>query len=168
GRVHVRTSSQAPFVVHKKLCYLFGLFPRNLHVFTERVGGGFGGKQEMVTEDLCVLAALKTGRPVKWAFTRVEQFIGTTTRRQMTTRVKMGAKRDGTLTALEIYVLSNAGAYGGHSGETLGAALGGPLSAYRCANKKADGFAIYTNVVPGGGFRGYGASQTTFALECAI
>ena len=86
GRIHVRTSSQAPFIAQQKLCHLFGLRPRDVHVFTERVGGGFGGKQEMLTEDLCVLATLKTGRPVKWEFTREEQFIGATTRHQMTTR----------------------------------------------------------------------------------
>jgi putative selenate reductase molybdopterin-binding subunit len=168
GRLHVRTSSQAPFIAQQKLCHLFGLFPRNVHVFTERVGGGFGGKQEMISEDLCVLATLKIGRPVKWEFTREEQFIGATTRHQMTTRVKLGAKQDGTLTAIEIHVVSNTGAYGGHAGETLAAALGSPLAAYRCANKKADGYAVYTNMVPAGGFRGYGSSQTTFAIECAI
>jgi CO/xanthine dehydrogenase Mo-binding subunit/aerobic-type carbon monoxide dehydrogenase small subunit (CoxS/CutS family) len=168
GRIHVRTSSQAPFIVHQKLCYLFGLFTRDLHVFTERVGGGFGGKQEMVTEDLCVLALLKHGRPVKWEYTREEQFTGATTRHQMTTHVKLGAKKDGTLTALQIRVVSNAGAYGGHSGETLAASVSGPIVGYRCPNKKADAYAVYTNVVPGGGFRGYGASQTTFAIECAI
>ena len=59
GRLHVRTSSQAPFIVQQKLCHLFGLRTRDLHVFTERVGGGFGGKQEMLTEDLCVLATLQ-------------------------------------------------------------------------------------------------------------
>ena len=142
--------------------------PRDVHVFTERVGGGFGGKQEMLTEDLCVLAALKTGRPVKWEFTREEQFIAATTRHPMTTRVKLGAKRDGTLTAIELRVVSNTGAYGGHAGETLAASLGSPLTAYRCPNKKADGYAVYTNMVPAGGFRGYGASQTTFAIECAM
>jgi putative selenate reductase molybdopterin-binding subunit len=168
GRLHVRTSSQAPFITQQKLCHLFGLLPRNVHVFTERVGGGFGGKQEMLSEDLCVLATLKIGRPVKWEFTREEQFIGATTRHQMTTRVKLGAKRDGTLTAIEVEVVSNTGAYGGHAGETLAASLGSPLTAYRCANKKADGYAVYTNMVPAGGFRGYGSSQTTFAIECAI
>jgi CO/xanthine dehydrogenase Mo-binding subunit len=115
-----------------------------------------------------VLAVLKIGRPVKWEFTREEQFIGATTRHQMTTHVKLGAKTDGTLTAIQVKVVSNTGGYGGHGSETLAAALGSPLSAYRCANKKADGFAVYTNVVPGGGFRGYGASQSTFAIECAI
>jgi putative selenate reductase molybdopterin-binding subunit len=168
GRIHVRTSSQAPFIVHQKLCHIFGLNPRKLHVFTERVGGGFGGKQELVSEDLCLLALLKIDRPVKWEFTREEQFIGATTRHQMTTRIKIGAKKDGTLTALEVRVVSNTGAYGSHGGETLGASLGSPLAAYRCPNKKATGFAVYTNIVPGGGFRGYGASQSTFAVESAI
>jgi CO/xanthine dehydrogenase Mo-binding subunit/aerobic-type carbon monoxide dehydrogenase small subunit (CoxS/CutS family) len=168
GRVHVRTSSQAPFIAQQKLCHIFGLRPRDVHVFTERVGGGFGGKQEMLTEDLCVLATMKTGRPVKWEFTREDQFVGATTRHQMTSKVRLGARRDGTLAAIEVRVVSNTGAYGGHGGETLAAALGGPLAAYRCPNKKADGYAVYTNMVPGGGFRGYGASQTTFAIECAI
>jgi len=168
GRLHVRTSSQAPFIAHQKICHIFGLRPTQLHVFTERVGGGFGGKQEMLSEDLCVLATLKTGRPVKWEFTREEQFVAASTRHQMTTHVKLGATRDGILTALQVEVISNTGAYGGHGGETLAASLGSPLAAYRCENKKADGYAVYTNVVPGGGFRGYGASQTTFAIECAI
>lgn len=167
-RVHVRTSSQAPFIVRQKLCHIFALPARDVHVFTERVGGGFGGKQEMMTEDLCVLGTLRTGRPVKWEYTREEQFTAATTRHQMTTHVKLGATQDGTLTAIQVRVVSNTGAYGGHGGETLGAALGSPLTAYRCTNKKADGFAVYTNLVPGGGFRGYGASQTTFAIECAM
>ena len=168
GRLHVRTSSQAPFIAKQKLCYLFGLFDRDVHVFTERIGGGFGGKQEMISEDLCVLATLKTGRPVMWEFTRAEQFIGATTRHPMTTHVKLGAKKDGTLTAIQVRVVSNTGAYGNHGGETLAAALGSPIAAYRCPNKKADGYAVYTNMVPAGGFSGYGASQTTFAIECAM
>jgi putative selenate reductase molybdopterin-binding subunit len=168
GRMHVRTSTQAPFIAKQKLCHIFDLKPMKLHVFTERVGGGFGGKQEMLSEDLCVLATMKLGRPVKWEFTREEQFIGASTRHQMTTHVKLGAKSDGKLTAIEIRVVSNTGAYGGHGSETLGASLGSPMSAYVCANKKAQGFAVYTNMVPAGGFRGYGASQSTFAIECAI
>ncbi len=74
GRIHVRTSSQAPFQTKAKLAYLFGIYPEQIHVYTERVGGGFGGKQEMLCEELCVLAMLKTGRPVKWEFTREEEF----------------------------------------------------------------------------------------------
>src|SRR6476661_10693063 len=86
----------------------------------------------------------------------------------MSTHVKLGAKRDGTLTATQVRVVANIGAYGNHGGETLAAALGSPIAAYRCPNKKADGYAVYTNMVPSGGFRGYGASQTTFAIECAV
>ena len=85
----------------------------------------------------------------------------------MTTHVKLGAKKDGTLTAIEARVVSNTGAYGNHAGETLAASLG-VFSLYRSPNKKADGYAVYTNMVPGGGFRGYGSSQTTFAVECAM
>jgi CO/xanthine dehydrogenase Mo-binding subunit/aerobic-type carbon monoxide dehydrogenase small subunit (CoxS/CutS family) len=169
GRWHVRTSSQGPFPVLKKLAYLTGVPAREIHVFTERVGGGFGGKQEMVSEDLPLFATMKLGgRPVKWEWTREEEFIGATTRHQMTTRVKMGARKDGTLTALEVHVVSNTGAYGNHASETLAAAMASPIAAYRCDNKKGIGQVVYTNMTPGGGFRGYGASQTTFAIECAM
>jgi putative selenate reductase molybdopterin-binding subunit len=167
-RWHVRTSSQAPFAVQKKLAYLMGIPARDLHVFTERVGGGFGGKQEMVSEDLALFAAMKLGRPVKWEWTREDEFLAATTRHQMTTRVRIGAKKDGTFTAIDMRVVSNTGAYGGHGSETLGAAMGNQLAAYRCGNKKGIGHAVYTNMVPAGGFRGYGASQTAFAIECAI
>ena len=160
NRWHVRTSSQGPFAVQKKLAYIMGIPARDLHVFTERVGGGFGGKQEMISEDLPLFAAMKLGRPVKWEWTREEEFIGATTRHQMTTHVKIGAKKDGTLTALDVRVVSNTGAYGGHASETLAAAMASPLAAYRCDNKKGVGKVVYTNMIPAGGFRGYGASQT--------
>src|SRR3984885_4338344 len=122
----------------------------------------------MMCEELVLLAMLKTGRPVMWEWTREEQFTSASTRHQMTTRIKLGARKDGTLTAIEMHVVSNTGAYGNHASETLAASLGSPMAAYRCPNKKAIGFAVYTNIVPGGGFRGYGASQTTFAVESAI
>jgi putative selenate reductase molybdopterin-binding subunit len=169
GRWHVRTSSQGPFAARTKLAYLMGIPARDLHVFTDRVGGGFGGKQEMVSEDLPLFASMKlAGRPVKWEWTREDEFTGATTRHQMTSKVKIAAKKDGTLTALEVHVVSNTGAYGNHASETLAAAMASPLAAYRCANKKGIGRVVYTNMIPGGGFRGYGASQTTFAIECAI
>ena len=169
GRVHVRTSSQAPFIAQQKLCHIFGLRARDVHVFTERVGGGFGGKQEMLTEDLCVLATLKTGRPVKWEFTREEQFIGATTRHQMTAKVTAWAHAPTARSPQSRSGSSPTPApMAAMAARRLAAALAGPLAAYRCPNKKADGYAVYTNMVPGGGFRGYGSSQTTFAIECAI
>jgi CO/xanthine dehydrogenase Mo-binding subunit/aerobic-type carbon monoxide dehydrogenase small subunit (CoxS/CutS family) len=168
ARVHVRTSTQVPFIIRNKLAHLFGMFPHQFQVFSEFVGGGFGGKQEMLTEDLCVLAAMKTGHPVKWEFTRSEQFTAATTRHPMKITVKLGAKKDGTLTAMQMHTVSNTGAYGNHAGEIIASCLGSSLATYRCANKKGVGYAVYTNTVPSGAFRGYGAGQPTFAVESAI
>src|SRR5262245_5118343 len=168
GRIHVRTSTQTPHLTKIKLAYLFNKYPHQFHVFSEYVGGGFGGKQELLTEDLCVLAALKTGRPVKWEFTRPEQFTAATTRHPMTITIKLGAKKDGTLTAMQIHTVSNTGAYGNHGGEVLASSLGSAMATYRCANKKGTGYAVYSNTVPSGAFRGYGATQPAFAIESAI
>jgi CO/xanthine dehydrogenase Mo-binding subunit/aerobic-type carbon monoxide dehydrogenase small subunit (CoxS/CutS family) len=168
GRVHARTSTQAPHIVKNKLAYLFRMYPEQIHVFSEFVGGGFGGKQELLTEDLCVLGALKTGRPVKWEFTRTEEFTSAVTRHPMKITIKLGARRDGTLTAMQIHTVSNTGAYGNHGGEVLASSLGSAMATYRCANKKGTGYAVYTNTVPSGAFRGYGASQPAFAIESAI
>lgn len=168
GRLHVRTSSQTPFLTKVKLVYLFDLYPENLHVYTERVGGGFGSKQEVLTEDLCVLVTLKTGRPARWEFTREEEFTATTTRHPFRVKVKLGARRDGTLTAMSMRVVSNTGAYGNHGGEVLGHSLNEAFAVYRCPNKQADGYAVYTNCVPAGAFRGYGLTQTAYAMECAM
>ena len=169
GRIHVRTSTQAPHLIKIKLAYLFEMYPHQFHVFSEFVGGGFGGKQEMLTEDLCVLAALKTGRPVKWEFTRTEEFTAAVSRHPMKITIKLGAKKDGTLTAMQIHTVSNTGAYGNHGGEILASSLGscdGHLHA--APTRKGTGYAVYTNTVPSGAFRGYGATQPAFAIECAI
>jgi CO/xanthine dehydrogenase Mo-binding subunit/aerobic-type carbon monoxide dehydrogenase small subunit (CoxS/CutS family) len=167
-RIHVRTSTQAPHLAKIKLAYLFRKHAEQIHVFSEYVGGGFGGKQELLSEDLCVLAALATGRPVKWEFTRTEQFTAATTRHPMKITIKLGAKKDGTLTAMQIHTVSNTGAYGNQAGEVLASSLGSAMATYRCPNKKGTGYAVYTNTVPSGAFRGYGACQPAFAIECAI
>jgi len=132
------------------------------------VGGGFGGKQEMFVEDVLALAALKTGRPVKFELTREEQFISTSTRHPMRVTVKAGADKDGRLTALQLDVLSNTGAYGNHAGPVLFHACGECIAVYNCPNKKVDAVVAYTNTVPAGAFRGYGLPQTLFAVEAAI
>jgi CO/xanthine dehydrogenase Mo-binding subunit len=168
GRIHIRTSTQTPHLTRTKLAYLFNMFPDQIHVFTERVGGGFGGKQELLTEDLCMLGVLKTGRPVKWEFTRTEEFIAAVSRHPMQITIKLGAKKDGTLTAMQIRNVSNTGAYGNHGGEVLASSLGSAIATYRCQNKKGTGLAVYTNTVPSGAFRGYGATQPTFAIESAM
>lgn len=167
GVVHVRTSSQAPFICKEKLSYIFGVRRDLMHVFTGRVGGGFGAKQEMLTEDLCVLAALDLRIPVQWEWTREEEFTGGTSRHPMVIEVALGATADGRLTAMAMDVTSNTGAYGNHGGETLGASSGA-LAWYRCRNKRFTGRVVYTNTPPAGACRGYGAAQPTFAVESAI
>ena len=168
GRLTLRTSTQVPFLVRVALCDLFGLPREKVRVFSERVGGGFGGKQEMLTEDIVALAVLKTGRPVKLELTRQEQFVGTTTRHPMRITMKIGARRDGQLTAISMRLLSNTGAYGNHGPGVMFHAVGESVALYRCPNKKVEASVVYTNTVPSGAFRGYGLSQTNFAVECAI
>jgi CO/xanthine dehydrogenase Mo-binding subunit/aerobic-type carbon monoxide dehydrogenase small subunit (CoxS/CutS family) len=168
GVLNVRSSTQTPFLTRRALADIFGLAPDKVRVFCERVGGGFGGKQEMFVEDILALAALKTGRPVKLELTREEQFIATSTRHPMRVHIKAGADRNGKLTALQLDVLSNTGAYGNHAGPVLFHACGESLAVYNCPNKKVDAVVCYTNTVPAGAFRGYGLPQTLFAVEAAI
>jgi putative selenate reductase molybdopterin-binding subunit len=168
GVLNVRTSTQVPFLTRRTLCEIFDLAPDKVRVFCERVGGGFGGKQEMFVEDILALAAMKTGRPVKLEFTREEQFIATSTRHPMRVTVKAGADEHGKLTALQIDVLSNTGAYGNHGAQVLFHACGESIGVYHCPNKKVDAVVAYTNTVPAGAFRGYGLPQTLFAVEAAI
>jgi putative selenate reductase molybdopterin-binding subunit len=168
GRLNIRSSTQVPFLTRQEVARVFGLPEDRVRVFCERVGGGFGAKQEMMVEDIAALAALKTGKPAKIEFTREEQFVAATTRHPMQVRVKIGAARDGTLTAMQIHVVANTGAYGNHGASVLEHACAESISVYRCPNKKVDGYAVYTNTVPAGAFRGYGLPQTSFAVESAI
>jgi putative selenate reductase molybdopterin-binding subunit len=155
GVLNVRSSTQVPFLTRRALAEIFDLAPEKVRVFCERVGGGFGGKQEMFVEDILALAALKTGRPVKLELTREEQFISTSTRHPMCVTVKAGADK-------------NTGAYGNHAPAVLFHACGECIGVYNCPNKKVDAIVAYTNTVPAGAFRGYGLPQTLFAVEAAI
>ncbi|WP_218670184.1 molybdopterin-dependent oxidoreductase [Arthrobacter sp. 49Tsu3.1M3] len=168
GRLLIRTSSQVPFLVRRTLGRVFGLPEEQIRVVAGRVGGGFGGKQEVLTEDVVALAALKLNRPVQLEFTRTEQFTAATTKHPFTIHLKAGASRNGRLTALQLEVLTNTGAYGNHATGVMFHGCGESLAVYRCANKKVDAHAVYTNTVPSGAFRGYGLSQMIFAIESGI
>jgi CO/xanthine dehydrogenase Mo-binding subunit/aerobic-type carbon monoxide dehydrogenase small subunit (CoxS/CutS family) len=168
GRLNVRTSSQVPFLVRRTLGRVFGLPQEQIRVVAGRVGGGFGGKQEVLTEDIVALAALQLKRPVQLEFTRTEQFTSSTHRHPFTIRLKAGASSDGSLTALQLDVLTNTGAYGNHAPGVMFHGCGESLGVYRCANKKVDAHAVYTNTVPSGAFRGYGLSQMIFAIESGM
>lgn len=167
-RLTVRTSSQTPFLTRRALCALYDLPPERVRVVAGRVGGGFGGKQEMLVEDIVALAVLRLRRPVKLEYTRAEQFYGATTRHPFTIHVKAGARRDGTLTALQLRVVSNTGAYGNHGPAVMFHSVGESLAVYRAPHKKVDAFSVYTHTVPAGAFRGYGLGQVMFAMESAL
>ncbi|WP_405698773.1 molybdopterin-dependent oxidoreductase [Streptomyces sp. NBC_01383] len=167
-RVVVRSSTQTPFLTRRALCALFDLPLEKVRVLAGRVGGGFGGKQEMIVEDIVVLAAMRLHRPVKLEYTRAEQFYGATTRHPFTVRVKAGARHDGTLTALQLRVVSNTGAYGNHGPAVMFHSVGESMAVYRAPHKKADAYAVYTHAVPAGAFRGYGLGQVVFAMESVM
>ncbi|MFJ4479198.1 molybdopterin-dependent oxidoreductase [Streptomyces xanthochromogenes] len=167
-RLTVRSSTQTPFLTRRALCALYGLPEDEVRVVAGRVGGGFGGKQEMLTEDIVTLAALKLRRPVKLEYTRAEQFYGATTRHPFTIGIKVGARADGILTAIQMRVVSNTGAYGNHGPAVMFHSVGESFAVYRAPHKKVDAFSVYTNVVPAGAFRGYGLGQVTFAVESVM
>jgi putative selenate reductase molybdopterin-binding subunit len=168
GCLTLRSSTQTPFLTRRALCSLFDLPLERVRVLCERVGGGFGGKQEMLVEDIVALAVLRTGRPVRLEFTREEQFIGAPSRHPMRVGVTLGATRDGILTAIRLRVVANTGAYGNHGPGVLHHGCAESIAVYRCSHKRVEGYAVYTNTVPAGAFRGYGLSQTVFAVESAM
>ncbi|KAA0098150.1 aldehyde oxidase [Mycolicibacterium sp. P1-18] len=168
GRLVIRTSSQVPFLVRDELCHVFGLDRDEVHVFTRRLGGGFGGKQEMLTEDLVALAVLRLGQPVRYEFSRSDEFTAAPCRHPFRVDATVAAGPDGVLTALSVDVLVDAGAYGNHSVGVMFHGCSESVSVYRCPNKRVDAQAVYTNNIPSGAFRGYGLGQVIFAVESAL
>ncbi|MGD1871469.1 MAG: molybdopterin-dependent oxidoreductase [Mastigocoleus sp.] len=168
GTLVVRSSTQVPFHCQRILSEIFEIPPEKIRVYKPQLGGGFGNKQEILSEDLCVLATLRTGKPVMWEFTRDEEFTATNSRHAMSMRVKTGVKKDGRITAQDLEVISNTGAYGNHGQTVIFLAGYIPLGLYRCEHKKFKGYAVYTNTMPAGAFRGYGVTQGAFAMESQI
>jgi putative selenate reductase molybdopterin-binding subunit len=166
--LHVRTSTQVPFLVRDELARLLDLPQERVRVVAGRVGGGFGGKQELLVEDVVALAALRTGRPVQWELTREQQFTIVPCRHPMRIGVRAGADAGGRLTALAIDVLADTGAYGNHAPGVLFHGVHESMAVYRAPNKRVDAESVYTNNVPSGAFRGYGLGQVQFAIEGAI
>ncbi|PPF84503.1 aldehyde oxidase [Subtercola sp. Z020] len=168
GRLVLRTSSQVPFLVQTEIARIFDLELDRVRVFTTRVGGGFGGKQEIQTEDLVTLAVLATGRPVQYEMTRSDELTVVPCRHPMRTRVTLGATRDGHLTAMHVELLSDTGAYGNHGPGTMFHGCAESVSLYNSPNKRVDAEAVYTNNMPSGAFRGYGLGQVIFGVESAM
>ncbi len=164
-RLAVRTSTQVPFHLRRMLAPLIGLPVRRIRVIKPRIGGGFGGKQEMVLEDLCAHLTLATGRPVRMEYTREQGFTSARSRHPQILRYKTGVNRDGRLQAIRLHIIADKGAYGTH-GLTVQFVSGfRGLSTYRAPHLQFDCQVAYTNKPPPGAYRGYGAPQALFALE---
>jgi len=169
GRLVLRTSTQVPFHVRRIVSYVLGIPLHQIRVIKPRIGGSFGVKQEVLLEDLAGLVTLRTDRPALIELTRQEEFVSTRTRHPMRIRVKLGAKRNGVLHAIEMEALSNTGAYGSHSLTVLSNVGSKTLPLYNKAkNVRFSGKAVYTNLPVAGAYRGYGATQGYYSLEVAM
>ncbi len=164
-RLNVLTATQVPFHVRRMLAPLIGLPGKRIRVIKPRIGGGFGVKQDMLIEDVAAHLTLATGRPVRLEYTRAEEFRSSRSRHPQVIRFKAGVKHDGTLTALDMRVIGNTGAYGTH-GWTVQTCTGlRGLSTYNCPSRRFDCDVVYTNLPTPGAYRGYGAPQAHFATE---
>jgi putative selenate reductase molybdopterin-binding subunit len=164
NRLVVRTSTQVPFHVRRIIAPLIGLPIKQIRVIKPRIGGGFGGKQEILLEDLCGHLTIATGRPVKMEYTRSQEFTSGRSRHRQILRYKIAVK-DERVTAAELKLIGDTGAYGTH-GLTVNM-VGGfkGLTLYNAPNSRFILDVVYTNTPPAGAYRGYGAMQGQFAIE---
>lgn len=171
-RLVIRTSTQVPFHARRILAPVLNLPVKRIRVIKPRIGGGFGGKQEILIEDVAAHLTIATGRPVRFEYSREEEFVASRSRHPMRIHLKTGVKKDGTITANEMYALSDTGAYGCHALTVTGntghksMALYVGDGAYReKPNIRFYADVVYTNTPPSGAFRGYGVPQGYWAVE---
>ena len=165
--ITVYGSMQCPYYVHRALMILLGLPAEQVRVIQTETGGGFGGKEEYpsMIAGHAALAALKTGRPVKLVYDRVEDMLATTKRHPSIIRHRTGVTRDGRLTAMDIDAVLDGGAYATLSAVVLSRGMIHAAGPYRCDHVRIRGRATMTNTPPNGAFRGFGAPQTQFAAD---
>ena len=171
-RLVIRTSTQVPFHVRRMLAPVLNLPVKRIRVIKPRIGGGFGGKQEVLMEDVPAHLTIATKRPVIYEYTREEEFIAARSRHPMRIRMKTGVKRDETITANSMYALSDTGAYGchaltvtGNTGHKAMALYVGDGEFRKSPNIRFYADVVYTNTPPAGAFRGYGVPQGYWPLD---
>ena len=171
-RLVITTSTQVPFHVRRQIAPVLDLPIKRIRVIKPRIGGGFGGKQEVLVEDVAAHLTIATGKPVMYEMTREEEFIGARTRHPMRIHLKTGLKNDGTITANEMYCLSDTGAYGchaltvaGNTGHKAMAIYVGDGEYRKDPNIRFYSDVVYTNTVPSGAYRGYGVPQGFWPVE---
>ncbi|CVI73324.1 Xanthine dehydrogenase molybdenum-binding subunit [Clostridiales bacterium CHKCI001] len=168
-RLNVISSTQITFHVRRILSNALGIPKSQIRVVKPRIGGGFGAKQTAVSEVYPAIVTMKTKKPAKIIFSRYESQIASSPRHEMEITVRIGANKDGKIRAIDLYTLSNTGAYGEHGPTTVG--LSGHKSIPLYGKTEAFRFhydVVYTNMMSAGAYRGYGATQGIFALESAV
>ena len=169
GRLVVISSTQIPFHVRRHLSRALNIPSSKIRVIKPRIGGGFGGKQTACVEIFSALVTLKTGKPAKLIYSRKETFNCSNSRHAMKMKVKMGATKDGVIKVIDINALSDTGAYGEHASTTFGLVGEKSMPIYnKLEAVRFTGNVVYTNKMPAGAFRGYGATQGCFAVESTI
>lgn len=169
GRLNVVASTQVTFHVRRILSHALDIPKSRIRVIKPRIGGGFGAKQTVVAEVYPAFVTLMTGKPSKIIYSRYETQIASSPRHEMEIKVRLGADRDGNIKAIDVYTLSNTGAFGEHGPTTVG--LSGHKSIPLYGKVEAFKFAydvVYTNCMSAGAYRGYGATQGIFAVESAV
>ena len=169
GRLVITSATQVPFHARRIVARALGIPKSKVRIIKPRIGGGFGAKQTAVSEVYPAIVTWLTGKPSKIVFTRQEVMIASTSRHEMEVSVRIGADANGRLQAVDMYTLSNTGAYGEHGPTTVG--LSGHKSMSMYGPLKASRFTadvVYTNTMSAGAYRGYGATQGIFALESAM
>ncbi len=171
-RLVIRTSTQVPFHARRILAPVLGLPVKRIRVIKPRIGGGFGGKQEVLIEDVAAHLTIATGRPVIYEYSRDEEFTAARSRHPMRIRMKTGVKNDGTITANAMYALSDTGAYGCHALTVTGNTGHKAMALYvgdgpyrQSPNIRFYADVVYTNTPPAGAFRGYGVPQGFWPVE---
>ena len=169
GRLVVTASTQVPFHVRRIIAHALDIPKAKVRVLKPRIGGGFGAKQTVVAEVYPAIVTWLTGRPAKIVYSRYESQIASSPRHEMEMKVRLGADKDGIVKAIDLYTLSNTGAFGEHGPTTVG--LSGHKSIPLYAKAEAFRFTydvVYTNRMSAGAYRGYGATQGLFAVESAV
>jgi putative selenate reductase molybdopterin-binding subunit len=171
-RLVIRTSTQVPFHVRRILAPVLNLPMKRIRVIKPRIGGGFGGKQEVMIEDVAAHLTIATGRPVIYEYTREEEFIAGRSRHPMRIWMKTGVKKDGTITANAMKVLTDTGAYGCHALTVTGNTGHKSMALYvgdgpyrKSPNIRFEADIVYTNHPPAGAYRGYGVPQGYWPLD---
>lgn len=168
GRLNVISSTQIPFHVRRHLARALEMPSSRIRVMKPKLGGGFGGKQTSVCEIYPAFVTMKTGKPSKIVYTRKETQACSNTRHAMRLKVKIGSDREGNIKAIDINVLSNTGAYGEHAPTVTALVVYKTFPLYAKVPMRCKADIVYSNTTVGGAFRGYGATQGTFAVESAV